>query len=63
MCVDNQTWKNFINITDKEKNNENLKSIYYLKLYGIKKLSEKTELIEKANLNLNIYSKKRKEYK
>lgn len=24
MSIDNQTWKSFINITDKEKNDENL---------------------------------------
>lgn len=51
MSIDNQTWKSFINITDKEKNDENLKSIYYLKLYAINKLNNKTELIEKAKKN------------
>ena len=52
MSIDNQTWKSFINITDKEKNDENLKSIYYLKLYAINKLNNKTELIEKAKKKL-----------
>ena len=51
MNTDNQRWNNFINITDKEKNDENLKSIYYLKLYAINKLNNKTELMEKAKKN------------
>lgn len=51
MGNDNQAWMNFINITDKEKNDESLKSIYYLKLYGINKLKNKEELMEKAKKN------------
>ena len=51
MDNDNQAWMNFINITDKEKNDESLKSIYYLKLYGINKLKNKEELMEKAKKN------------
>ena len=51
MDNDNQAWMNFINITDKEKNDESLKSIYYLKLYGISKLKNKEELMEKAKKN------------
>ena len=51
MDSDNQIWMNFINITDKEKNDENLKLKYYLKLYGIGKLNNKEEIIEKAKKN------------
>ena len=51
MNTDNQRWNNFINITDKEKNDENLKSIYYLKLYAKNKLNNKTEIMNKAKKN------------
>ena len=56
MNTDNQRWKNFINITDKEKNDENLKSIYYLKLYAKNKLNNKTEIMNAGEFGVIILS-------